>query len=173
MKKNKGLSLIELILTINLLMIIIGLLFSFLINNINYFNIIYNRIEIKEQGEFAINYMTERLMTLTEITDITDKYNYTLNHINRTNPVNIRKIIFSGINTYNDYETNYKFELKTNNKLFDRTTEVACYITDIIVCPMPKEVSYKNAKGIKIILKLNKGKEYREISKTIYFRNRR
>ncbi|MTI65419.1 MAG: hypothetical protein FH753_02335 [Firmicutes bacterium] len=173
MEKNKGLSLIELILTINLLIIILGLLFSFLINNINYFNIIYNRNEIKEQGEFAINYMTEKLMTLNEITDITDKYNYTLNHINKSNPVNIRRIIFRGVNTFKHSETNYKFELKTNNKLFDRTTEVACYITDIIISPIPKEVSYKNAEGIKIILKLNKDKEYREISKTVFFRNRR
>lgn len=185
---NQGVTLIELLLVLAIAGIVMSSVMSFLITNIRTFDMMENDIELQQQGQFAMDFMTERIIEAIEIEGIWIAPNHSV--INNSSKYDIEMIVFKTL----DFKTGsgstkdrYVFRLKDNNLKIGTisktsettyntakskaTIEVANYINEIEVQPIPSDALYKDARGIRLTIKLKKDKHQQTISNQFFFRN--
>lgn len=185
MKKidDKGFTLIELLLTVGISSIVVILIFSFFMNNVKVFDILDNEMELQHQEQFALDFMTEKLMQCSSIKEVIDKDN---NDVTNTRQrVNIKKIKLNGIEP-SGQKGGYIFQLNYNDdrKSYDlkygilsaeisyANMEIANYIDKIEIEPVPANLTYYDAKGIVLHIYVKKDERNNEISTQITFRNK-
>lgn len=163
---DKGLTLIELIVAINITAIILTLVISMFSTGLSIYNTIYDNNEIQQQGHFIMDFITVRILSSDEIDQIIfeNKELRQLRLLDSTLKED-EKHIFS---IQNDPKTQGRSIRYGKTK--DAKIELGNYIKAIYIDPLPKDYTYQDAKGIDITLKLEKGRSDLEISKSIYFR---
>ncbi|WZL71458.1 prepilin-type N-terminal cleavage/methylation domain-containing protein [Clostridiaceae bacterium 35-E11] len=186
--KNQGLTLIELIVAFGIAGILMAVIGSFLMTHVKSFHRSANQMELQQQGQFAMDFLKRNIVSARGIFDIEGS----LEGANEER--NISKIIFDMKEKNDGKLSDLVFELKETNKLFygvgkiivtsesekkflgSAKTEVANYIKKIVVKPLPEDIiyeqgKYEQAKGINVVIELEKEGEKERISSSFHFRN--
>lgn len=174
---NKGFTLIEIIITLSIASVLFILLIGVFSTSLRFYEDLNNSNEIKQQAQSITDFITTRVMSSTEINDV---FNY-----NNTSYYKSDKEIVLGELRLKDNSLNEKelhiFSIQKDPKVEGQSIrygkvnvakiEAGNYINSINVRPLPIGHTYENARGLKITLKMKKGRTNLEILKSIYFRN--
>ena len=175
-KDNRGMTLIELILSVFISSIIVIVLSTMSITSIKIFERIYNSIEIQQQGHFIMDFMTNKIIHSNKIDSVLDYNNICVYNTNKE--VSLGEIKFKDISLENgkwhvfSIQKDYKVEgrsMRYGNRS-PATIEAGNYVDSIHVKPLPEKSSYSEAKGINISITMKKGENKMKLSKNIYFR---
>lgn len=176
---NKGFTIIELLIALSLASVVVSIVFSILIANINMFHRTDNDIELQQQGQFIIGFLEEKIMESEKIIYLEDMSNIVKHNTNEK--INMKKIIFK--NSPNSEKAGYIFYLSKDpaynsyNLKYGiglsgaATVEVGNYIESIQIMPIPSHSNYSEAKGITIILYLNVDGQKKSFTTQLCFRN--
>lgn len=164
--KNRGVTLLELIITLAILLVITSAIFSFFISSNKSMNSVEESNIIQNEGEIAINKFSETALNSSTIKTINEK---SFNEILETD-INITSMNLT--NNYTSIETKYKVE---NEKLYYKTSDytnwelISNYVQSLIVCPIKN--SSGKAYGMKMTLTLKYKNGMKTFNNQIYFRN--
>lgn len=172
MKKQKGFTLAELLVSIGLFSIIFSLIMSIFIANFKNYKSIKNDTELQFQAQYILNFMSDKIIESKYIE--LAKYNM-ISQLKKTNEQEITKISFR----YGDDSTKcYNFEI-INNKIFygdgpvvtSANVELGDYVCQMFACPIPEGTVFDSADAIKIKIKLRKDSQNYEAEQIMYMRN--
>jgi len=140
---KKGITLIEIIITLALMGIIITPIFSFFLMNYKTFNTETNNIDLSFEIEEVANTISNNSITYKNIHNVIgNKFN---------DEIEISKVEFLKLNNNKDI-----YEIK-ENKLFLNDKEIGKFIEKISLIPIPKDLrigEILNAKGFILRIKL-------------------
>lgn len=170
--RNKGFTLIELIITIGIMCIVVSSVILFLIININNFAVLRTDTELQFHSQYIMNFVSNKIMESKNIEVIKMG---TKNLMNGTGEYSITKISLR-------YDTNnnncYIFEIR-NNKIYygnsnsydSADTELGTYIKELKAAPYPSGTTFENSNALVLtICLLDDGQEY-TAKQIIYMRN--
>lgn len=183
---HRGVTLIEVITSMSLLFIILPVVLVFFFSGIRSCDGSHDLIEIQNQGQSIINFMSDRVMTSSKIIMIKDYKGLSFYGSDEKVELGELKLkddlledfllteeslseemhIFS---IQKDPEMEGKSIRYGNNKV--AKTEAGNYIKFIYVEPLPHGNTYEDAKGIKFTMIMEKGNREIKIFRNIYFRN--
>jgi len=176
---NKGFTTIEILLSLALAGVILSLIFSILITNINMFHDTDNDIELQQQGQFIIDFTEDKMIEASQIIYLEDMKKVAKHNTNEK--VVLRKIIVK--NQSNRTDKGYIFQLSkdTDSNTYNlkygiglygsATIEVGNYIEKIEVEPIPSYKTYSEADGVTIKLYLDVNGNKKFLKNQICFRN--
>jgi prepilin-type N-terminal cleavage/methylation domain-containing protein len=149
MGNNKGLTLIEVLVSIGILSLVISMIFGFLIDHVRKQSNLHDLNELHYQSQIVNNHLQLRLSQCTH---------YGFNH--QTNTLNLlqRSHHTGGLDRYS-------LKLKGNGDLIENYNEMANYISEMIFTREPSSsvVSYQ--------ITFNKGTQCFILENTVYLRN--
>jgi len=162
MKRQKGFTLVELLVTLGLAGIIISLVMSFFIANIKSYQTINTNAELQYQSQYIINYMTNKLLEANGIKSVNgDKEESGTQVINDI--------------TYFHGSEQLKFKVDSNKKIifFDSTNniELGSNVFSLKMSPIPNDKQFAEASGLEIELILEDGKHQYTATQTVFMRN--
>lgn len=162
---KKGITLIELIISIGLIGVLLMIIFSVFIFSTKVYNISHSNVEIQEQAQMIQNFIENNLYLSSGIESIIDKNGKKLN-ANEFDEVDIKEIRFdldgqicSIYHIYNKNKVLFRKNLDYNGY------EFGDYIENISI----KNID--DGSGAKISLKLQKNNQVINTSFLVYFRN--
>lgn len=173
MKRKKGYTLIELILSLGILSIVIVLTMTFFIANVKNYEVINNDSKLQFQAQYILNYISNKVMESRRVELIRNTDLKSV--INSPREFSISKISL----LYNEPNSQcYIFEVK-NNKIFygngfandSATTELGTYVLEIRMAPYPDGKKFSETKSLKIIIKLQKDNQIYEVNQIVYMRS--
>ncbi len=181
-KKNKGLTLIELIVVLGLIGIIMTPVYSILINNLKTFDRQNVELELQYQSQNAMYYLIDKNMQASGLKQLND-VKISADTCSWKDEVEVtiernKKFAFEIGNISEDIEPEDNiFELKsTTDKLFNNfngstspTTEVGNYIKQIKLSAINGTLG--NTDGIEVEVKVEKDGQYKIVNNKLYFRN--
>jgi len=172
MKRIKGFTLIEIILTIGFMSIIVSSIIFFLIININNFDVLRTDAELQFHSQYIMNFVSNKIMESKNVEVIK---NGTKDVMNGRREYSITKISLRyGTNNNNCYT----FEIR-NNKIYygnsnsydSADTELGTYIKELKVSPYPSGATFEQSNALVLtICMLDNGQEY-TAKQIIYMRN--
>ena len=164
--KNRGITLLELIITMAILLIVTSAIFSFFLSSNKSMNALEEKNTIQNEGEAAINRLSETTLNGSSIKAING---ISFSEITGDN-INITTLVINNI--YSSVENQYKVE---NGKLFFKTSDktswelLSNYVQSLVITPIKNNVGA--TKGIKIVLILQYKDALKTFTNQIYFRN--
>jgi len=178
MKNHAGFTLIEIMLSLGIIGIILLMLFPLFSISIQIFQKTDDSAELQYQGQFAMNFMGNKIMEAASIEAIFNDKNKNITADIPTEKIRISKVVFATTKLEDKNELSI-FEVKYD-KLFygladspykPATTEVAAYIKEIWVLPFPEGKSFANARALQVIMHLAKNQKNMEMVGTFHLRN--
>lgn len=169
---KKGVTLLELTVTLGLMSIVISLIITIFIVNYKNFCFINDQRELQFQAQHIFTFMANKIKASINIDQI--RYNLK-SRLNDTDEQLINKVCFR----YDiDIEKCYIFEVRNNYIYYDNEkpnikadVRLGEYIDEMYACPVPEGTRFRDAHAIKILLKLTKGNQTYEAEQIIYMRN--
>ncbi|WP_069649467.1 PilW family protein [Caloranaerobacter ferrireducens] len=168
---RKGFTVLELLISLAFASLLILMISTLFLTNINSYNKEDVILELQYQGQIVLNYFSDRVMEAKGIIEIVDINN--IDSLNRDSEINIKKVIFR------TNDNGVIFEVKSNNKFFygeglagSATTEIADYIESIILKPLPIGKKFSEADGTEITVNLRKGNIIESYNTKVFFRNK-
>lgn len=168
MKYKKGFTLIELVISLAIFLILLSIAYPFFLSNYASYMQSEANLDMQNEGEKAIESITNIAMQSKQITSIIDvNGNQSKNNMDLTS---IKSITFK---LYDDSFIIFELDGNILKKTREgNTSEVGRYIDFIKVKSITgQNVTFENANGITLIIGLKKGKYTREFTTDIYFRN--
>ncbi|WFD08983.1 PilW family protein [Tepidibacter hydrothermalis] len=162
---KKGITLIELIISIGLIGVLLMIVFSVFIFSTKVYNISYSNIEIQEQAQMIQSFIENNLYLSSGIESIIDKNGKKIDP-NKFEEVDIKEVRFNvGGHMNSIYHIYNKKKIFIKKNLNYNGYEFGDYIENINI----KNID--NGSGAKISLKLEKDKQIINTSFLVYFRN--
>lgn len=175
-RDNKGLTLIEIIVTMAVSSIIFTLILGVFITGIKLNGDIHNSIEIQQQGHFIMDFMTNRIMESRKVESISNYQR--VSFYDGTEKIRVGVVQFKDNSLYENQ--NHIFSIQKDPKIEGRSirygkiseakTELGNYLEAVYMSPLPIGHSFEESKGVQISIEMKKGKSTILISKNIYFR---
>lgn len=173
--KNKGFTLLELLITLGISSIVVGLIFSFFIGNYKGYKSVRNDSEMHFQAQYILNFMVGKIINSNSISLArfnTDNYSMTaVRSAEMEYPVH--KISFK----YGSESENYVFHIRNNiisygkgEKEKESTVELGNYVYEMYISVL-KDESFQNATGVKIKIVMQKDGQTYEAFQAAYMRN--
>jgi prepilin-type N-terminal cleavage/methylation domain-containing protein len=173
--KNKGFTMLELMVSLGISSLVVGLIFSFFTSNYRLYKTLRNDTELHFQAHYILNFMTGKIVDsscMSLAKNYTGIYSMTSVRSAYTEyPVN--KVSFK----YGNESENYVFYITDNiirygkgNKDMNPTVELGNYVREMYLSVLRDE-SFQNAKAVKIKLVMEKGGQVYEAFQTVYMRN--
>lgn len=176
--ERKGYTLIELLLCLALISIVITVLMSLFITNLNRFVRVKNDSELQFQAQYILNFISNKVMESGSVADIRTENNKRI--VNSSEEFSIVKIALL-YDMQDDYC--YIFEVR-ENKIFYGTgmvqwngtvkepakAQLGLYISELKIAPFPQGTTFAQARALNITLKLSKDKENYEATQLINMR---
>lgn len=191
---NKGVTLIELIVSMSLLSIISIIILVIFSSGTKSYNNSHDSNEIQVQGQSIMSFMSVRIMTSCKIINIKDYNDHNIYDKDKgieLGELKLKDDLLGFKSSENGLleEKLHIFSIQEDPKMEGKsirygntkkaTIEAGNYIKSIYVKPLfqedidkNEEDIYENSKGIKLTIIMQKGKQEVEISKNIYFRNK-
>lgn len=174
--KNKGFTMVELLVALGISSIVIGLIFSFFMGSFKGYEISKNSSELQYQSQYILNYMAEKIVNSKNISlvmaDSTTGYSITANR-NAKVKYPVKKISFK----YGNENENYVFHIVDNNirygvggKNIQPTVELGNYVDGMFISLL-KDESFSNCKSFKITIIMKKNEQVYEAFQAISMRN--
>lgn len=172
--KRKGVTLIELLITLGIVSIVLSSIYTFLFTNYNTLNSVNNDLELQSQGEKAINFMIDSIIEgygVVEVkaTDGSDVVSSTESEISK---LSVKKDTYVSIFELRNgvlYYGEVALETDTNEKA---NKEICHSIKSIIITTLPSDRSFSNCAGLKIKITMKSGKTEKVFVNEIYMRNK-
>ena len=173
--KNKGFTMLELLVSLGISSVVVGLIFSFFTGNYRVYISVRNDTELHFQAHYILNFMTGKVVDSSCISlakNKTDIYSMTaVRNAGREYPVN--KVSFK----YGSTSENYVFYIENNAirysngvKDMEPTVELGNYVKGMYLSVLRDE-SFQNAKAVNIKIVMEKGGCRYEASRAVYMRN--
>lgn len=171
MKKRRGYTIVELLVTLGITCIIITLSMTFFNQNLKNYKYINNDAELQFQTQYILNFMANKILESRYIELVKEN---TTSHLKKVNEQNITKISFRYGNNLNQC---YNFEIRFNKIYYGNTyatsspgDELGRYVKEMKVTPMNgKSFEYTEAVIVSLTLEMNK-QQY-EMEQIVYMRN--
>ncbi|WP_326908286.1 PilW family protein [Sedimentibacter sp. MB31-C6] len=171
--KEKGFTLIEIIIALGLLSIIICLSINFLIFNFTNYRKISNDAEIRFQAYYILNFMNNKILESSYL-ELAQNGTVKINNISGEQIVTRLSFRYG-----DDNNECYIFEYR-NNKLFygkgdafsSANSELGTYIKEVRVRPIPENMTLSEARAIIIKINFIKDEQKYESEQLICMRNR-
>lgn len=174
--KNKGFTMIELLVSLGLSSIVVGLIFSFFIGNYKGYKSIRNDSELHFQSQYILNFMADKIINSNSVSLIRGEasiYSMTLTRNAETEYL-LKKISFK---FGSESDENYVFHIVDNNIRYGTgvadmrpTVELGNYV-DSMYISLFKDESFQNAKVVKIKIVMKKDGQTYEAFQAAYMRN--
>jgi len=164
--KNRGVTLLELLITLAILLVITSAIFSFFISSNKSMNTVEESNIIQNEGEIAINKFSETALNSSTIKTINAK------NFNEILEADINIFSMNLTNNYTSMVTQYKVE---NGKLYYKTSDktnwelISNYVHSLVISPIKDSVG--KAYGMKMTLTLKYKNGMKTFNNQIYFRN--
>ncbi|HCS10019.1 MAG TPA: hypothetical protein DIV40_01055 [Clostridiales bacterium] len=173
--KNKGFTIIELLVSLGISSIVVGLIFSFFILNYKGYKSVRNDSEMHFQAQYILNFMSGRIIDSNSMSFArmnTDSYSMTaVRSVGTEYPVD--KVSFK----YGSGDENYVFHIINNSirygkgdKEMNPTVELGNYVDRMYLLVLRDE-SFQNTKAVKLKLVMKKGGQMYEAFQAVYMRN--
>jgi len=170
--KNKGFTMIELLVSLGISSIVVGLIFSFFICNYKGYKSVRNNSEIQFHAQYILNFMSGRIIGSNSISlarDDTEIYSMiAVRSAGAEYPVD--KISFE----YGSESENYVFHIESNSIRYGKgdepKTELGNYVDRMYISVL-KDESFQNANAIKLKLVMEKDGQTYEAFQAVYMRN--
>lgn len=173
--KNKGFTMVELLVSLGISYIVVGLIFSFFISNYKGYKSVRNNSEMHFQAQYILNFMSGKIIDSNSISSArvnTDNYSMTAARSAGVEyPVD--KVSFK----YGTENENYVFHIINNTvrygkgeKEINPTVELGDYVDKMYVSVLSDE-SFQNAKAVKLKLVMKKDEQMYEAFQAVYMRN--
>lgn len=181
---SKGVTLIELIVSMSLILIVLSTILAIFSSGSKASNTSYNISEMQAQGQSIMTFMSVRVMTSSKVIMIKDNKGVSYydsdkeielgelklkDNLLRDNSLEVEEKQMHIFSIQNDSKTKSK-SMRYGKDRFTKI-ESGNYIKSIYINPLPSGKTYKEAKGIRLTITMQKGKTKSEIFKNIYFRN--
>lgn len=171
-KLKKGFTLIELLISISLILIVMGGIFTFFISTYKANNSVNDEIELQSQGEKAINFMMDNIIEAKGIESVIDTKDADVTE--QSAPTDIKKLVVSKIDsTYNIFEikNDALYYSNSNDVNSDAVNMISNFIYSVQISSL-KDADLKSAEGIRINIYLKKKDMTKTITNEVYFRNK-
>jgi hypothetical protein len=174
--KNKGLTMIELIVSLGLSSIVVGLIFSFFICNYKGYKSIRNNSELSFQAQYILNYMADKIINSNSVSLIRgDAAIYSMTLVrNAETEYLLKKVSFK---FGNEFDKNYVFHIVDNDIRYGTgvadmkpTVELGNYV-DSMYISLFKDDSFQNANAVKLKIVMKKDGQMYEAFQAVYMRN--
>ena len=173
--KNKGFTIIELLVSLGISSIVVGLIFSFFILNYKGYKSVRNDSEMHFQAQYILNFMSGRIIDSNSMSFArmnTDIYSMTaVRSAGVEYPID--KVSFK----YGSESDSYVFHIENNTirygkgeKESDPTVELGNYVDRMYVSVLRNE-SFQKAKAIRLKLIMKKDEQMYEAFQAVYMRN--
>lgn len=174
LKNNKGFTLVELLVTLAISSVILGLVVSFFIMNIKNFDRSEHQLDLQYESQFAMNYITDLIMEgerISYIENINNSIKTLSNGVVKVREIRIitKKIDESSLNVTTREEIFTVDE--DSRKIYHGDKEIGDYVDEVIVETVPSNMSYSEARGIIITISLSKANLKKSITSQVFFRN--
>lgn len=159
--KKRGLTLIELLITLGIISVVFTTIFSLFITNYKSLNKSQLEVELQSEAQKFVEKITNKVLQANKISELKDTSNNS--KIKDSAEVLISSISFD--------DKVYGFSLN-NDKLIDKNNnEIARNVKEIKIKPVPENSNFEDATGIKFNVKFEKGGVTKEIETEVSFRN--
>ena len=175
-KKNKGFTMIELLISLGISSIVIGLIFSFFTVNYKSYKSIRNDSELQFQAQYILNYMADKIINSSSVSLIRGEaaiYSMTLVR-NAETEYPVHKISFK---FGNNSDENYVFHIVNSNirytvgeKDIKPTAELGNFVDSMYVSLL-KDDSFQHTNAVIIKIIMNRDGQMYEAFQTVYMRN--
>lgn len=175
-EKNKGFTMVELLVSLGISSIVAGLIFSFFISNYKAYKLLRNDSEIHFQAQYILDFMADKIidsnsMSLVRMGRI--DY-YMMSARSAGTEYQVDKISFKYGNEENE---NYVFHIRNNIisygkgiKDINPTVELGNYVGEMYVSVL-KDASFENTEAVKIRIVMEKDGQTYEAFQAGYMRN--
>lgn len=171
--REKGFTIIELVLSFGIMSIITSLVMMFFISNYKSFKLIKNDTELQFHAQYILNYVSNKIMESSKVEVI--RTNGTTSVINSAEKYNISKMSL----LYNEENLDcFIFEVRNdkiyygNGKSNDlASVELGTYVTELQVAPYPEGKTFAQTSALRLTIKLTKESQVFEANQIIYMRN--
>lgn len=173
---NKGVTLIELLVAISLSSIVLVLVLGILLTGTKLYKYVNDNTEIQQQGHFIMDFITTKVMPSNEIENIIASNNTSSYKSNES--IQLKELVLND-NTLAKQEKHI-FSIQQDTKVEGKSirygksktakVELGNYIKNVYISPLPDGSRYKEARGIELTIKMQKGEANLEVLKSIYFR---
>lgn len=175
-KNSRGVTLIELIITMALSSIILTLMLSVFFTGSKLYKYISDTTEIQQQGHFIMDFITTKAMPASSVTSVIDSNNVSRN--SSSEKIEVKEIELE--DEMLEKEEKHIFSIQKDDKVEGKSirygksktakVELGNYIKKMYVYPLPKESNFESAKGLEFSIELQKGEANIEVIKQMYFR---
>lgn len=173
---NRGVTLIELIVTIGISSIVLSLVLGVFFTGTKLYKYVNDSIEIQQQGHFIMDFIVARAMPSSDINNVLDSNN--ISHYSKNDKIEVKEIEFN--DAILEKQEKHIFSIQQDDKVEGKSirygksktakVELGNYINKMQVSPLPKESTYEYARGLEFNIELKKGDASIEVIKEIYFR---
>ncbi|WP_138202756.1 PilW family protein [Haloimpatiens lingqiaonensis] len=180
---KKGFTLVETLITTAIFLIVLSILYTFFNANYKNYSSTEAEINLQEEGDRAIEKITEKAMQCSKILQVVDENDVTvydhndgIGEIEKKDIISIKSIKIDNVFEESKY---YKFYLK-ENKLYMSTDDthtgilIAEGIEKLLIKPAGNEGYFQGNKGMYVKLQLSTGRKNglkKVVETEIYFRN--
>ena len=174
--KNKGFTMVELMVALGISSIVVGLIFSFFISNYKSYKSVRNDSELQFQAQYILNFMSDKIvnsrsLSLVKQDNIKD-YSMTMIR-NSGTEYPLKKISFK----YGNDSENYVFHIVLNNIRYGKgtkdilpTVELGNFVDSMYVS-LFEDSSFQNAKAVIIKVVMKRDNQTYEAFQAVHMRN--
>ncbi len=162
MKRQKGFTLVELLVTLGLAGIIISTVMSFFIANIKNYQTINTTAELQYQSQYIVNYITNKFLEANNIISVND-------NVDESGKKDISTV------TFKIGSEVLKFKVDADKKIIyvdkdSNNIELGSNVLNLSMSPIP-DGKFTDANGLEIELILKDGKQQYIANQTVFMRN--
>ena len=174
--KNKGFTIIELLIALSISSILTGLIFAFFLCNFNSYKAMGSMSELQFQAQYILNYMADKIINSNSVSLIrSDSAIYSMTLVrNAETEYPVKKISFK---FGNKSDENYVFHIANNNirytvgeKDIKPTAELGNFVDSMYVS-LFKDDSFQNANAVKLKIVMKKDGQMYEAFQAVHMRN--
>ncbi|MEL7598423.1 MAG: prepilin-type N-terminal cleavage/methylation domain-containing protein, partial [Clostridiaceae bacterium] len=159
--KKRGLTLIELLITLGIISVVFTTIFSLFITNYKSLNKSQLEVELQSEAQKSMEKITNKVLQANKISELKDISNNS--KIKDSAEVVISSISFD--------DKAYGFSLNNDKLIDENNNEIARNVKEIKIKPVPENSKFEDATGIKFNVKFEKGGATKEIETEVSFRN--
>ncbi len=173
--RNKGFTMLELLVSLGISSLVVGLILSFFTIDYRLYKSVRNDTELQFQANYILDFISEKVIDsscMTLAKNYTDIYSMTtVRSTGREYPIN--KVAFK----YGSDSENYVFHIVNTIARYGKgvkdmtpTVEFGNYVKGMYLSVLRDE-SFQNTKVVKLRIIMEKGGQQYEASQTVYMRN--
>lgn len=173
--KKKGVTLIELLVTIAIISIVFSVISSFFFTNYKTLNSVNKDLELQSQGERAISFMVDNIIEGYGVESVERLLNtIALDSITET------EITKLSVKKQDSAENKYTSVFELDNGILNYTkgtdgsvkVEVCNSVKSIIITPLPSGKSFSSGNGLRIKITMKSDEQEKVFVNEVYLRNK-